>query len=90
MWADRMVSTVEKNPTDLVLVLADMARADPPLTNAFVAEFARRDIAAGQACRLPQPGRVAGIADDGALVIVTAAGPVHCREGSLVLEGDHP
>ncbi len=40
-WADRMVSIVEQRPTDLVLVLADMARADPPLSGAFVAEFTR-------------------------------------------------
>ncbi|MDZ4858747.1 MAG: glucoamylase family protein [Candidatus Hydrogenedentes bacterium] len=40
-WALRMVTIVEKNPTDLVLVLADMARADPPLTSTFVAELTR-------------------------------------------------
>jgi cyclic beta-1,2-glucan synthetase len=31
-WAERMVSVVEKKPTDLILVLADMARANPPLS----------------------------------------------------------
>jgi cellobiose phosphorylase len=40
-WADRMVKVVEQRPTDLVLVLADMARANPPLSGAFVAEFTR-------------------------------------------------
>jgi cellobiose phosphorylase len=40
-WADRMVRIVEQSPTDLVLVLADMARTNPPLTGAFVAEFTR-------------------------------------------------
>ncbi len=40
-WADRMVRMVEQSPTDLVLVLADMARANPPLSGAFVAEFTR-------------------------------------------------
>src|SRR5208337_3244491 len=29
-WAERMVHVVEQNPTDLILVMADMARANPP------------------------------------------------------------
>jgi cyclic beta-1,2-glucan synthetase len=40
-WAERMVEVVERNPSDLVLVLADMARADPPLTGAFLSELTR-------------------------------------------------
>ncbi len=40
-WADRMVSVVEQKPTDLILVLADMARANPPLSGAFLAELTR-------------------------------------------------
>lgn len=40
-WAQRMVSAVEHKPTDLILVLADMVREDPPLTGAFVAELTR-------------------------------------------------
>ena len=38
-WAKRMVDVVEQKSTDLVLVLADMARADPPLSGAFLAEL---------------------------------------------------
>ncbi len=38
-WAERMLHVVEQNPTDLILVMADMARANPPLTSAFLAEF---------------------------------------------------
>lgn len=41
-WADRMTETVEKDPKNLILVMADMARANPPNSGAFVAEFARR------------------------------------------------
>ncbi|MBV9889689.1 MAG: cyclic beta 1-2 glucan synthetase, partial [Rhizobacter sp.] len=41
-WADTMVTVAETSPSDLILVIADMARSGPPLTNAFVAEFARR------------------------------------------------
>ena len=40
-WADRMVQIVEKNPTDLILVLADMARANVTLSSAFVTELTR-------------------------------------------------
>lgn len=40
-WADRMVKVVEQKPTDLVLVLADMARTNPPLSGAFLAELTR-------------------------------------------------
>ena len=36
-----MVEVVERNPTDLVLVLADMARANPPMSGAFLAELTR-------------------------------------------------
>jgi cyclic beta-1,2-glucan synthetase len=40
-WAERMVSVVEQKPTDLILVLADMARAEVPLSGAFLAELTR-------------------------------------------------
>ncbi|HZL17702.1 MAG TPA: cyclic beta 1-2 glucan synthetase, partial [Polyangia bacterium] len=40
-WAERMVEVVEHNPSDLVLVLADMARAIPSLSGAFLGELTR-------------------------------------------------
>jgi cyclic beta-1,2-glucan synthetase len=40
-WSERMIGVVERNPSDLVLVLADMARAIPSLTGAFLSEFTR-------------------------------------------------
>ncbi len=40
-WAERMIQTVDQNPTDLILVLADMARANPPLSGPFLAELTR-------------------------------------------------
>ncbi len=42
VWANRMIEMVEKNPKDLVLVIGDMARSNPPMASAFVAEFARK------------------------------------------------
>ncbi|HEX7767104.1 MAG TPA: hypothetical protein VF443_10345, partial [Nitrospira sp.] len=41
-WADQMMEIAEKDPKSLILVIADMARSDPPMASAFVAEFARR------------------------------------------------
>ena len=41
-WADQMVDIADKNPSGLILVVADMARSNPPVTSAFVAEMARR------------------------------------------------
>ena len=41
-WADRMMEIAEKDPKSLILVIADMARSNPPLVSSFVAEFSRR------------------------------------------------
>jgi cyclic beta-1,2-glucan synthetase len=41
-WADQMSETAEKNPSDLILLVADMARSRQPMTSGFVAELARR------------------------------------------------
>ena len=42
IWADQMSETAEKNPSDLILLVADMARSGQPMTSGFVAELARR------------------------------------------------
>ena len=52
-WADQMTQTVEKDPTNLILVIADMARSDPPMEGPFVAELARRLQGQGPALALP-------------------------------------
>ena len=41
-WAERMIAVAERSPTDLVLILADLARAEPTLSSSFVAAFTRR------------------------------------------------
>ena len=41
-WADQMTETAEKNPSDLILLVADMARSGQPMNSGFVAELARR------------------------------------------------
>ena len=41
-WADKMTEIAEKDPKNLILVIADMARSDPPMSTPFVSEFVRR------------------------------------------------
>jgi cellobiose phosphorylase len=41
-WANKMIETAEKDPKSLILVIADMARSDPPMSTPFVSEFVRR------------------------------------------------
>jgi cellobiose phosphorylase len=41
-WFEHISEAATNDPTKVVLALADMVKADPPLTNAFVAEFASR------------------------------------------------
>ncbi len=52
-WADQMTETAEKDPKSLILVIADMARSNPPMVSAFVAELARRLQGRGPALALP-------------------------------------
>ncbi len=41
-WAQRLQDMAESNPAHLVVVVADMAKADLPLSSSFVAEFCQR------------------------------------------------
>ncbi|MBA3285362.1 MAG: cyclic beta 1-2 glucan synthetase, partial [Nitrosopumilus sp.] len=41
-WADLIIKTAEKNQKNLVLVMADLARTDPPMVSAFIAEYSRK------------------------------------------------
>ena len=52
-WADRMVEVTKRDPKNLVLVIADMAKSDPALSSSFVAEFARRLQGKSPALALP-------------------------------------
>ena len=42
LWAERMIETGERDPKSMILVVAEMAQSDPPMTSAFVAELARQ------------------------------------------------
>lgn len=52
-WADEMISISEKDPKNLVLVIADMARSEPPMECTFVAELNRRLFEKGNSLSLP-------------------------------------
>ncbi|MGN8200087.1 GH36-type glycosyl hydrolase domain-containing protein [Salinisphaera sp. RV14] len=52
-WADQMMAIAEKDPKSLVLVIADMARSNPPMTSPFVAELVRCLQGHGPALALP-------------------------------------
>lgn len=52
-WADEMIRTSEEDPKSLILVIADMARSNPPMVNSFVAELARRLQGHNSALALP-------------------------------------
>jgi cyclic beta-1,2-glucan synthetase len=52
-WADKMKEIAEKDPKSLILVIADMARSDPPMESSFVAELTRRLQGKGPTLALP-------------------------------------
>ena len=52
-WATEMIEIAEKDPKNLVLVIADMARSEPPMLGAFVAELTRKLQEKGSSLSLP-------------------------------------
>ncbi len=68
-WADRMLATAEKDPKQLIHLLAEFANADVPLTAPFVEEFYDRLQAQGSALAFVQTWVEQKLLDQG----VTAA-----------------
>lgn len=52
-WAGKMIAVAQKDPKNLFLDIADMARSEPPMTGAFVAEIARQLQGQGPSLALP-------------------------------------
>jgi len=52
-WADQLTETAEKDPKNLIVVIADMARSNPPMESPFVAELTRRLQGQGPSLVLP-------------------------------------
>ena len=42
LWTERLMATVETEPENLILVMADLAKSRPRLSSAFVSEFSYR------------------------------------------------
>lgn len=53
LWADRMLHTVEENSKNIILDLADLSKADIPLSTTFVTELIRRLQGQSPALNLP-------------------------------------
>jgi cyclic beta-1,2-glucan synthetase len=52
-WANRLTDIARREPKNLILVIADMARSNPPMSTPFVSEFTRRLQGRGPALALP-------------------------------------
>ena len=52
-WADRLTKMARSDPKNLIVVIADMARSDPPMTTPFVSELTRQLQGHGPALALP-------------------------------------
>ena len=52
-WVDRIIQTAETEPKSMIVVVADLVRSNPPMSSAFVAEFARRLEGQSHALALP-------------------------------------
>ena len=52
-WANRLTEIARQDPKNLILVIADMARSNPPMTAPFVSELTRRLQGQGPALALP-------------------------------------
>ena len=52
-WANKIQDSAEYRPAELIIVIADMARTNPPRTSAFVAELVRRLQGHGSMLALP-------------------------------------
>ncbi len=52
-WVTKLLNCAEEDPANLIIVIADMARSNPPRTSAFVAELVRRLNGHGNMLALP-------------------------------------
>ncbi len=67
-WADQMLEVAERDPKSLILVIADMARSNPPMVSSFVAELARRLQGQSVALALPLTWIEQRLGEDGTTI----------------------
>src|SRR5687767_7645708 len=82
-WAARMHDTAEHRSGDLILLVADMARAVQPMGSGFVAELARRLQGQGGALAQALAWIDARLADDGSGI----AQQVQAERGAMAADG---
>ncbi|GAC1515131.1 MAG: hypothetical protein NVS1B4_04600 [Gemmatimonadaceae bacterium] len=75
---------------ELIPAIRAAAAARGPLSSRDLDAYRARDYARGRNATHPSPGRVAGITDNGAIVIAGVNGEQAFRGGSLVLAEDIP
>ena len=83
-WADQMTESAAKDPKSLILVIADMARSNPPLVSSFIAEMTRRLQGQGPALSLPLTWLEQRLSECGQTIRQTGAGgepTTGCRSG---------
>jgi len=52
-WANKLTEIAHRDPKNLILMIADIARSDPPMTTPFVSELAQRLQGHGPALAMP-------------------------------------
>ncbi|AND67522.1 glycosyltransferase [Dyella thiooxydans] len=67
-WADTITEIAEHDPKSVVLGVADMARSNPPMASAFVAELARRLQGQGPGLTMPLTWLEQRLAESGSSV----------------------
>ena len=67
-WADTITEIAEHDPKSVVLGVADMARSNPPMASAFVAELARRLQGQGPGLAMPLTWLEQRLAESGSSV----------------------
>lgn len=65
VWVSKLVACAEQRPSELIMAVADLARARPPLSCAFVAELVRRLQGRGNLLMLPLTWIEQQLADNG-------------------------
>ncbi len=88
-WAHQMTDTAARVPMSLILVIADMARSDPPMASSFVAELTRRLQGQGPALALPLTWIEQRLADSGQTIEQLVRSENQQRRGGVRRNDEH-
>ncbi len=68
MWATRLIARASSDPKSLILLIADIARSEPPLVSSFVAEISYKLQGKGSSLALPLTWIEQQLAETGASI----------------------